>query len=125
MTPPPVYRCCQPGLLFDAVDRDAVIFLDLAQVFHQETIARFDDIVRASAAGAFADMGYEAHSLKGTVGAVGAQALVALLQDIEHAGLRHHRPCTGEQLAQLRELLQSARDDMARFVADLQGRAKP
>lgn len=120
MTPPPVYRCCQPGLLFDAVDCDAVIFLDLAQVFHQETIARFDDIVRASAAGAFADMGYEAHSLKGTVGAVGATGLVQLLRDIETAGLEQRRPCTAEQLAQLQQQLQAARDDMAAFVATLQ-----
>ena len=121
----PDYRVCQPSLLLDAVDGDRAVFFELAEVFREESVSRYDDIARAAAAGALNDMGFEAHSLKGTVGAVGAQALVALLQDIEHAGLRHHRPCTGEQLAQLRELLQSARDDMARFVADLQGRAKP
>lgn len=120
----PVYPFCQPALLLDAVDGDQVVFFELAEIFRQETFSRYDDIARAAAAGALNDMGFEAHSLKGTVVAVGAQALVALLQEIEHAGLRHHRPCTDAQLAQLRELLQGARDDMARFVADLQGRAK-
>lgn len=116
----PVFRCCQPGLLFDAVDRDASMFFDLARVFHQETIARYEDIARASAAGAFSDMGHEAHSLKGTAGAVGAAGLVQLLQDIEHAGLQHRRPCSAGQLSQLRQLLQIARDDMDAYVAMLQ-----
>ena len=115
----PVYLCCQPGLLFDAVDRDVGIFLDLAKIFDDETIARHDDIARASAAGAFSEMGFEAHSLKGTVGAVGAAELVRLLQDIEHNGLRHRRSCTDEQLTRLGELLQLARDDMHAYVAVL------
>jgi HPt (histidine-containing phosphotransfer) domain-containing protein len=119
MSSPPVYRCCQPALLLEAVDGDRAVFLELAQIFQQETVARFDDIVRASAAGALSDMGFEAHSLKGTVGAVGATGLVRLLQDIEHAGLKHAQPCTPEQLAQLQQLLQLARDDMASFVATL------
>lgn len=116
----PDYRCCQPGLLLDAVDGDADIFLDLARVFHDETIARFDDIARASAAGAFNEMGYEAHSLKGTVGAVGAAELVQLLQDIEHDGLRLRRPCSDAQLSALRQFLQQARHDMDAFVHMLQ-----
>ena len=113
----PVFHCCQPGLLFDAVDRDAGVFLDLARLFVQETIARVDDIERASSSGAFSDMGYAAHSLKGTVGAVGASGLVQLLQDIEHSGLRHSRPCTEPQLARLRQLLEIARNDMHAYVA--------
>lgn len=101
------------------MDRDAGIFLDLAQLFVHETIARFDDIARLSAAGAYNDMGHEAHSLKGTVGAVGATALVQLLQDIERNGLQHRRPCSEAQLAQLRQGLQLARDDMESFIAVL------
>jgi HPt (histidine-containing phosphotransfer) domain-containing protein len=115
----PVYLCCQPGLLLDAVDGDTGIFLDLAKIFVDETIARHDDIARASAAGAFSEMGFEAHTLKGTVGAVGAAELVRLLQDIEHNGLRLRRACTHEQLSQLGELLQRARDDMHAYVAML------
>ena len=119
MKHPPAFRCCQPGLLFEAVDRDAGIFLDLAQLFVQETIARFDDIARLSAARAYNDMGHEAHSLKGTVGAVGADGLVLLLQDIERNGLQHRRPCSDAQLAQLRQGLQLARDDMDAYIAAL------
>ena len=115
----PVYHVCQPALLLDAVDNDQAVFLELAEIFRQETFSRYEDIARACRAGALNDMGFEAHSLKGTVGSVGAQTLVALLQDIEHAGLRHHRACTEAQLAQLQTLLQGARDDMARFVAAL------
>jgi HPt (histidine-containing phosphotransfer) domain-containing protein len=113
------FRCCQPALLFEAVDRDAAIFVDLAQVFVHETIARFDDLARLSASGACNDMGHEAHSLKGTVGAVGAAGLVRLLQDIETAGLRRGRPCSDAQLEQLRQGLQLARDDMDAYTTAL------
>lgn len=114
-----VYRHCQPGLLFDAVDGDAGVFLDLVHIFDLETIARYDDIASASAAGAFSEMGHEAHSLKGTVGIVGAAELVRLLQEIEHSGLRHRRPCTHEQLSRLGVLLQRARDEMHAYIAVL------
>lgn len=119
MDSPPLYQCCQPALLLAAVDGDRAVFHALAQIFQQESVARLDDIVRASAAGAFVDMGFEAHSLKGTVGVVGATTLVRLLQDIEHAGLKHAQPCSPEQLALLRQQLQLARDDMASFAATL------
>ena len=119
MEKPPVYRCCQPWLLLEAVDGERAVFLDLAQIFRQETVDRYDDIARASAAGAMRDLGFDAHSLKGTVGTVGASELVQLLQQIEDAGLKHLRPCSAGQLAQLRQLLQLARDDMDTFVASL------
>lgn len=117
MKNPPVFQCCRPELLLAAVDGDASVFLELAQVFHQETVTRFDDIARASASGALNEMGYEAHSLKGTVGAVGATGLVQLLRDIEVAGLEQRRPCSAGQLAQLQQQLQAARDDMDLFIA--------
>ena len=119
MATPPVYRCCQPSLLLDAVEGDRTVFLELAQIFRQETVARFEDIARASAAGMLNDMGFEAHSLKGTVGTVGAAGLVVLLQRIEHAGLKQVRACTALELAQLRHLLQLARDDMDTFATML------
>jgi HPt (histidine-containing phosphotransfer) domain-containing protein len=111
--------CCQPGMLFDALDGDASVFLELAQVFDQETVARFDDIARASKCGAFSEMGYEAHSLKGTVAAVGAAELVRLLQDIEQDGLRHRRACSPAQLSQLGALLHRAREEMHAYIAVL------
>jgi HPt (histidine-containing phosphotransfer) domain-containing protein len=115
----PLYRCCQPGLLLEAVDGDAMIFRDLASLFFRETLARFDDIARFSEAGKFREMGEEAHSLKGTAGTVGADALVQLLQQVEQAGLKQRCPCSPQQLAGLNALLQGARDDMQSFLASL------
>lgn len=115
--PPP--RSCQPGLLLDAVDGDAAVFRQLAGIFLDETVARYDDIARHSAAGSYTGMGQEAHSLKGTAGTVGATELVQLLQQIERAGLHERQPCSAGQLQRLALLLQHARDDMTAFLAAL------
>ncbi|MET0963485.1 MAG: Hpt domain-containing protein [Noviherbaspirillum sp.] len=119
MENPPAYRCCQPWLLLEALDSERGVFLELAQIFRTETLDRYADIARACATGAVRDMGFEAHSLKGTVGAVGAAGLVQLLQQIEDDGLKHARPCSAAQLAQLAQLLQFARADMDAFTASL------
>ena len=119
MDPAPFPHCCRPGLLLDAVGGDAAIFRELAHIFFRETVDRFDDIARYSAAGCFDDMGQEAHSLKGTAGTVGADALMQLLRQIEHAGLVQRRGCSPQQLAGLNALLQCVRDDMQSFLAGL------
>jgi HPt (histidine-containing phosphotransfer) domain-containing protein len=115
----PSYRCSRPGLLLDAVDGDAAVFRGLAQIFIQETFARYADIVRLSAAGRYTEMGQEAHSLKGTALTVGADGLAQLLQQIEHAGLHHGLPCSAAQLSRLSELLQCARDDIDSFLPSI------
>jgi HPt (histidine-containing phosphotransfer) domain-containing protein len=115
----PSYRCSRPAMLLDAVGGDAVIFRELAQIFIQETFARYDDIVRLSAAGRYTEMGQEAHSLKGTALTVGADGLAQLLQQIEHAGLQNGLPCSAEQSSRLSELLQLARDDIGAFLAGM------
>lgn len=116
MNAPVAYRCCKPWLLLESVDGERETFLELARIFRNETVSRYEDIAAAAEAGACGDMGFEAHSLKGTAGAVGATELMALLQDIEHAGLKRGQPCSAEQLARLRQLLQLARDDMDAFL---------
>lgn len=116
---PFAYRCCKPWLLLESVDGEREIFLELARMVHSETVARYEDIAAAAKAGACRDMGFEAHSLKGTASAVGATELIALLQDIEHAGLKRGEPCSAEQLARLRQLLQLARNDMDTFLRTL------
>jgi HPt (histidine-containing phosphotransfer) domain-containing protein len=119
LSAPFAYRCCTPWLLLESVDGEREIFLELARIVHTETMARYEDIAASAEAGACRDMGFEAHSLKGTVGAVGATELMALLQDIEHAGVKRGEPCSAEQLARLRQLLQLVRDDMDAFIRTL------
>ena len=119
MSTPHAYRCSQPWLLLQSVDNERDIFIDLAQLFRHETLARYDDIARHAAAGACCDMAMEAHSLKGTVGTVGAAELMALLVDIEQGGIKRAMPCNAEQLARLADLLAQVRDDMDDFLRTL------
>lgn len=119
MHPPKAYRCSQPWLLLQSVDNERDIFIDLAQVFRHETLARYDDIARHAAAGACRAMAMEAHSLKGTIGTVGATDLMALLVEIEQAGIKRAMPCSAEQLARLSDLLAQVRDDMDDFLRTL------
>lgn len=113
------YRCSQPWLLLESVDNERDVFIDLAQVFRNETLARYDDIARHAAAGACRDMAMEAHSLKGTVGTVNAAEAMALLVEIEQAGMKRATPCSAEQLARLAELLAQTRADMDDFLLTL------
>jgi HPt (histidine-containing phosphotransfer) domain-containing protein len=106
-------------MLLAAVDGDATIFRELASLFLRETVDRSDDIACYSAAGSFRKMGEEAHSLKGTAGTVGADALMQLLQQIEHAGLVQRRGCSPQQIAGLNALLQGVRNDLHSFLASL------
>lgn len=119
MTPSGSYRCSRPWLLLESVDNERMVFIELAEVFRNETLARYDDIVRYVAAGACRNMAFEAHSLKGTVGTVGATALMELLLEIEQAGMTHNTLCSHSQLARLSMLLAQARDDMADFLRTL------
>jgi HPt (histidine-containing phosphotransfer) domain-containing protein len=119
LSTPYAYRCSQPWLLLQSVDNERDIFIDLAQVFRHETLARYDDIARHAAAGAWRDMAMDAHSLKGTVGIVGAAELMALLVDIEQGGIKRAMPCSAEQLARLADLLAQVRDDMDDFLRTL------
>ena len=121
MNAAPLYRCCRPGLLLEAVDNDVAVFRELALLFIRETIDRFDDIARFSAAGSLREMGQEAHSLKGKAATVGADTLVQLPQQIEQAGVQQRSGCNAQQLACLGQLLQGAREDMQFFPATLTG----
>jgi len=109
----------EPRLLLDAVDGDVAVFRGLVPLFLQETVDRYADIVRFSEAGRFADMGQEAHALKGTAITIGATVLVQLLQQIEEGGLRRRIPCSVAQRSRLSELLQLAREDMESFLGTL------
>jgi hypothetical protein len=65
-------------------------------------------------------MGFAAHSLKGTVGTVGAVRMMAQLMAIEHAGLREGRVCDAAQVEGLRQELQAIRREVADFLDGLQ-----
>ena len=119
MTAPGSYRCSRPWLLLESVDNEREVFIELAQVFCNETLARYDDIVRHVAARACRDMAFEAHSLKGTIGTVGADALMELLLEIEHAGMKRNALCSQAELERLSTLLSQARADMADFLRTL------
>jgi HPt (histidine-containing phosphotransfer) domain-containing protein len=112
-------RACSPQMLLDVVNGDAQTFRALAAVLERETHLRGEAIAAAAAAGDARAMGFAAHTLKGTVSNVGAASAVALLQAIEHAGLREGRTCAGAQLEALNLVLQAIREEVGRFLDDL------
>jgi HPt (histidine-containing phosphotransfer) domain-containing protein len=113
------FPACEPRLLLDIVNGERAVFRSLAEILKRETLLRFDAIVAAAAAGDARAMGFAAHSLKGTVGTVGAARAVAQLLALEQAGLREERVCDAAAQANLRLELQAIRDEVDDFLSRL------
>lgn len=60
----------------------------------------------------------ELHRFKGTAAILGAEALVARLQDLELQAARHNSPPSAEQLAELGRLLDRSVVSLQEVIAD-------
>lgn len=78
------YNHCQPAQLLEMVGNDQQIFLELANIFMHEGIKTFKKLRIAANALDMKELSYESHSLKGTVGPLGAEALMQMLISIEN-----------------------------------------
>jgi HPt (histidine-containing phosphotransfer) domain-containing protein len=80
-----VYRYIDPQVLLRAAGGDLDSFRSLAHTFVAIAPPMLQRLQAALVAGEARALCYESHALKGTVGLVGAAALVAALQQLESA----------------------------------------
>src|SRR6185437_7874586 len=79
------YRYSRPAALLETVGGDRTTFLLLIDIFKRDTADKLAKLREALAHGDRAQLAFNTHALKGTVGPTGADALFARLVELEHA----------------------------------------
>ncbi|MBC7502704.1 MAG: Hpt domain-containing protein [Herminiimonas sp.] len=114
-----IYTHCKPALLLDTVGGDREVFLELAEIFVRESTECLAHLTSAAQAGNIVQMGYQSHSLKGTVGPLGANTLTAMLFAIEEECSRKECVCDKQRLARILTELQQVNREMQHYIAHL------
>ena len=110
------YTHCQPGLLLENIGGDQEIFLQLAEIFQRESVAIFERMRAAALASNFEQLGRESHSLKGTVGPLGADKLVDMLVEIEDECNSSQCVCDERKLLAIADALHHVRTELRHFI---------
>ena len=110
------YTHCQPGLLMENVGGDRGIFLQLAEIFRHESVAIFEQMRAAALASNYEQLGRQSHSLKGTVGPLGADKLVEMLVEIEDECSSKQCVCDEKRLAEIADALQYVGTELQHFI---------
>jgi HPt (histidine-containing phosphotransfer) domain-containing protein len=113
----PQYSHCQPGLLLETVGDDREVFLQLVEIFMRESAEKCELLRLAAAAADFEQLGFQSHALKGTVGPLGARALVQMLLLMEDECGRKQCICDAERISMIDEELSHVRREMQQFIA--------
>ncbi|HXA47836.1 MAG TPA: Hpt domain-containing protein [Burkholderiaceae bacterium] len=109
-------RHCQPELMLENVGDDRDIFLQLAEIFQRESVKIFGEMKAAASALDFEQLGRQSHSLKGTVGPLGADKLVEMLIQIEEECNRNQRVCDENAIAKIDNELAHVQMELQQFV---------
>lgn len=113
------YTHCQPGLLLENVGGDQEIFLQLAEIFRNESADIFERMRAAALASNFEQLGRQSHSLKGTVGPLGADSLVDMLVEIEEECHGKRCVCDEKRLAAIADALHHVGVELQQFIDNL------
>jgi HPt (histidine-containing phosphotransfer) domain-containing protein len=115
----PNAKHCSPEILLEMAGNDREIFLQLVEIFFRESRNQFVELKSAAAAGDLMRCGNHSHSLKGTVGALGADNLVKMLQKLEDDCHQKRGNCGAERVAMMSDELNRVRIEVRQFVATL------
>ena len=109
-------RHSHPELMLENVGGDREIFLQLAEIFKHESVKIFGQIQLAADTQDFDELGRQSHSLKGTVGPLGADDLVKILVQIEDECNRNQCQCDANRLASIRNELAHIETELQDFI---------
>jgi HPt (histidine-containing phosphotransfer) domain-containing protein len=109
-------RHCHPELMLDNVGGDREIFLQLAEIYKHESVKIFGQMQIAADAQDFNELGRQSHSLKGTVGPLGADDLVKILIQIEDECNRKQCQCDANRLTSIRDELAHIGTELQSFI---------
>jgi HPt (histidine-containing phosphotransfer) domain-containing protein len=110
------FKHSNPVELLENVGDDRETFLQLATIFRTESVAIFGRMRDAAAKGDLLELGRESHSLKGTVGPLGANQLMQMLLDIEDECKSGNCVCDTARLAGVEDELKMVALELANFI---------
>lgn len=116
LTRPSASAHSQPTLLLQAVGGDPALLRMMSEIFFRESQAKLLAIRQAVAAGDVRASGRHCHALKGTVGPLGAAALLDLLQQVEDGCAQRGTACSAQQLATIEAELAAVSAELAAFL---------
>lgn len=108
---------CAPEILLEMAGENSDIFIQLIEIFFRESRNQFTEIKSAAAIGDIVKCGNHCHSLKGTVGALGADNLVQMLQKLEDDCNQKRGDCGAARIAMLSDELHRVRTEVQKFIA--------
>ena len=108
---------CAPENLFEMAGENSEIFLQLIEIFFRESRNQFTEMKSAAAIGDMVKCGNYCHSLKGTVGALGADNLVQMLQKLEDDCHQKRGDCGTARIAMVGVELHRVRTEVQKFIA--------
>jgi len=106
----------RPNELLENVGNDKETFLQLMEIFRRESVAIFGRIRDAAAKRNLSELHRQSHSLKGTVGPLGADQLVQMLLDIEDECKLGTCVCDDARLTRVENELKKVSADMDNFI---------
>ncbi len=113
------YRHSQPAVLLEAVGGDRATFMLLLDIFKRDTTDKLAKMRLALAQGDRAQLAFNVHAMKGTVGPTGADALMRQLVDLEAACREPHGTCDEQTLADIERQTLEIAGELERFAANL------
>ncbi|HSY29246.1 MAG TPA: Hpt domain-containing protein [Burkholderiaceae bacterium] len=102
--------------MLEIVGGDREIFLQLAEIFRRESVAIFEKMRSAAGMHNFKELGDQSHSLKGTVGPLGADELVKMLLQIEDECNELQCICDENRLSKIDNELSQIQIELQQFV---------
>lgn len=113
------YTHCQPGLLLETVGEDREIFLQLVDIYVDESAEKLKKMRQAATASDFEQLRQHSHALKGTVGPLGAEALMQMLIQVEDECDRKQCQCDEARMLSIERESDLVRQEVRDFVAHL------
>jgi HPt (histidine-containing phosphotransfer) domain-containing protein len=110
------FKHSRPSELLGNVGDDKETFLLLVDIFRRESVIIFGRMREAAAKRDLPELGRQSHSLKGTVGPLGADQLVQMLLDIEDECKQGNCICDDRRLAVIEDEIKIVGAEIDDFI---------
>jgi HPt (histidine-containing phosphotransfer) domain-containing protein len=113
------YRYSRPDALLASIGGDRNTFMLLVDIYRRDTAEKLASLREALSKGDRAQLVFNTHAMKGTVGPTGADALMEKLVSLEAAGRDPEGIVDAQSLHDVERQVAQVREELERFAARL------
>ena len=113
------YRHCRPDALLQNVGGDRATFMLLVDIFERDTAEKLVQMRAALTQEDRAQLTFNTHAMKGTVGPTGADKLLQQLVELEAASRDPQGKFSEQTLDELEQQVAQIREELERFASGL------